>query len=87
MFKKDRNFKVRGLSGCKASQNEKTFPIRHSSSHCTCFVSSIILLSKNRKSSNLNNSFLKVSIGNILIKMSLENDSATENFRTARVGK
>lgn len=86
MFKKDRNFRVSEVSGCKASQNEMTFPNRHSNSHCTYFVSSIILLSKNRKASKLNNSFLKVSISNILIKMSLEDDSASENFRAARVG-
>lgn len=86
MFKKDRNFRVSEVSGCKASQNEITFPNRHSNSHCTYFVSSIILLSKNRKASKLNNSFLKVSIGNILIKMSLEDDSASENFRAARLG-
>lgn len=63
-----------------------TFPDRHSNSDCTHFVSSIILLSKNRKARKLNNSFLKVSIGNILIKMSLEDENATKNFRAARVG-
>lgn len=86
MFKTDRNFRVSEVSGCKVSQNEMTFPNRHSNSYCTYFVSSIILLSKNRKASKLNNSFLKVSLTNILIKMSFEDDCATEIFTAAMVG-
>lgn len=86
MLKTNRNFRVSEVSGCKVSQNEITFPNRQSNSYSTYFVSSIILLFKNRKPSKLNNSFLKVSLSNILIKMSLEDDSTTENFRAAMVG-
>lgn len=86
MLKTNRNFRVSEVSGCKVSQNEITFPNRQSNSYSTYFVSSIILLFKNRKPSKLNNSFFKVSLSNILIKMSLEDDSTTENFRAAMVG-
>lgn len=72
--------------GAELAKMKITFPNRHSNSHCTHFVSSTILLSKNRKASKLNNRFLKLSIGNILIRVSLEDDNATENFRAARVG-